>query len=139
MRIHLDLFCLLLWAAISLVIQTTVSNSHPNTSATQRQEIASKSAPKQATPTVFQADEGDRWLLLGNRPLIFKVDPVTNGSDALVVGTEEIASGESIPTHKHVQEDEVIFVHEGAVHITLADHEYDARTGRPSSSLVETG
>jgi hypothetical protein len=43
--------------------------------------------PKQPTPTVFQADEGDRWMLLGKKPLIFKVDPVTAGSDTLMVGT----------------------------------------------------
>ena len=57
--------------------------------------------PKQPTPTVFQADEGDRWMLLGDKPLIFKVDPVTPGSDALVVGTEEMPPGNKIPTHKH--------------------------------------
>jgi hypothetical protein len=36
--------------------------------------------PKQPTPTVFQADEGDRWMLLGDKPLIFKVDPLSTGS-----------------------------------------------------------
>ncbi|MGD1081629.1 MAG: hypothetical protein ABR881_25190 [Candidatus Sulfotelmatobacter sp.] len=35
------------------------------------QTTDSKSVPKQPTPTVFQADEGDRWMLLGVKPLIF--------------------------------------------------------------------
>jgi hypothetical protein len=78
---------------------------------------------------VFQADEGDRWMLLGDKPLIFKVDPVSTGSDTLVVGTEEMPPGDRIPTHKHLYEDEVIFVHRGAVHVTLADRQYEARTG----------
>ena len=80
----------------------------------------SKADPKQPTPTVFQADEGDRWMLIGLKPLIFKVDPVTTGSDTLVVGTEEMPPGNKIPTHKHLYEDEVIFVHKGAVRVTLA-------------------
>ena len=71
--------------------------------------------PKHPSPTVFQADEGDRWMLLGDKPLILKVDPVTAGSDTLVVGTEEMPPGNKIPTHKHLYEDEVIFVHKGAV------------------------
>ena len=66
-----------------------------------------------STPTVFQADEGDRWMLLGDKPLVFKVDPVSTGSDTLVVGTEEMPPGNRIPTHKHLHEDEVIFVHKG--------------------------
>src|SRR5215469_10763276 len=82
-----------------------------------------------STPTVFQADEGDRWMLLGDKPLIFKVDPVSTGSDTFVVGTEEMPPGNRIPTHKHLYEDEVIFVHKGTVRVTLAGRLYEARTG----------
>ena len=93
------------------------------------QTADSKADPKQPTPTVFQAGDGDRWMLLGDKPLIFKVDPVSTGSDTLVVGTEEMPPGNKIPTHTHLYEDEVIFVHKGAVRVTLAGHQYDARTG----------
>ena len=89
----------------------------------------SKAEPKQPTPTVFQADEGDRWMLLGDKPIIFKVDPISTGSDTLVVSTEEMPPGNRIPTHKHMYEDEVIFVHKGTVRISLAGRQYDARTG----------
>jgi quercetin dioxygenase-like cupin family protein len=84
---------------------------------------------KEPTPTVFQADEGDRWMLIGIKSLIFKVDPATTGSDTLMVGTEEMPPGNVIPTHKHLYEDEVIFVHKGAVRVTLAGRQYDAGTG----------
>src|SRR5215467_267852 len=93
------------------------------------QTTDSKADPKQPTPTVFQADEGDRWMLLGDKQLIFKVDPVSTGSDTLVVGTEEMPPGNRIPTHKHLYEDEVIFVHKGTVLVSLAGRQYDARTG----------
>jgi quercetin dioxygenase-like cupin family protein len=42
---------------------------------------------------------------------MFKVDPGTTGSETLVVGTEEMPPGNRIPTHEHLYEDEVIFVH----------------------------
>jgi len=103
----------LFFAALALLAQTT----------------GSKPAPKPPTPTVFQADQGDRWMLLGTKPLIFKVDPVSTGSTTLVVGTEEMPPGNRIPTHKHLYEDEVIFVHKGAVRVTLAGRQYDAGTG----------
>jgi quercetin dioxygenase-like cupin family protein len=68
-------------------------------------------------------------MLPGDKPLIFKVDPLSTGSDALVVGTEEMPPGNKIPTHKHLHEDEVIFVHKGTVRVTLAGRAYDAGTG----------
>jgi quercetin dioxygenase-like cupin family protein len=80
-------------------------------------------------PTVFQASEGDRWLLLGSKSLIFKVDPISTGSNTLVVGTEVMPPGNRIPTHKHLNEDEAVFVHDGVVWIALAGHQYEARSG----------
>lgn len=110
MRTHTHLASLLLLAAFPLFTQapaltpsTTANNPHPATA-------DSKTARQEPTPTVFQADEGDRWMLLGDKPLIFKVDPVSTGSNSLVVGTEEMPPGNRIPTHKHLHEDEVIFV-----------------------------
>jgi quercetin dioxygenase-like cupin family protein len=116
----------LILASLPLFAQSQSTTSSQNIAQTTTE---TKPVVKQPTPTVFQADEGDRWMLLGQKPLIFKVDPVTTGSDTLVVGTEEMPPGNRIPTHKHLYEDEVIFVHKGAVRVTLAGHEYDAGTG----------
>ena len=68
-------------------------------------------------------------MLLGDKPLIFKVDPMSTGSNTLVVGTEEMPPGNRIPTHMHLQEDEVIFVHKGAVKVSPNDRQYNAATG----------
>ena len=97
--------------------------------AAQSQPQSPSATSKAPAPTVFQANEGDRWLLLGQKLLIFKVDPVTTGSDSLVVGTEVMPPGNRIPVHKHLHEDEVLFVHKGAVRVTLNDRAYDAGTG----------
>lgn len=131
MAIHVRLALLLFLSTAQLYAQT---NPLPAPSGTKAHTLStdSKAAPKQPTPTVFQADEGDRWLLLGDKPLIFKVDPLSTGSDALVVGTEEMPPGNKIPTHKHLDEDEVIFVLKGAVQVTLAGREYNAGNGGDS-------
>ena len=91
--------------------------------------IAAASPAATPRPNVFQDEEGDRWLLLGSKPLIFKIDPVTVGSDSLVVGTEVMPPGNKIPTHKHLYEDEAIFVHAGQVRVLLAGRAYIAKTG----------
>jgi quercetin dioxygenase-like cupin family protein len=116
---------LLLLTAVS-IFSAQSTNSATRRPASVPEQASTSKAP---TPTVFQANEGDRWLLLGQKPLIFKVDPITTGSESLVAGTEEMPPGNKIPSHKHLQEDEVIFVHEGTVRVTLNGHEYDAGTG----------
>jgi len=60
---------------------------------------------------------------------ILKVDPKTNGSQHLIVGTEEIAPGASIPTHKHPTEDEIVLIHSGEAHVLLDEQERDLRAG----------
>lgn len=129
MRTRTRLVLFLLLANVPLFAQTLTPAPVSNSNNIQAPATDSKVAPRQPTPTVFQADEGDRWMLIGKKPLIFKVDPVTTGSDTLMVGTEEMPPGNKIPTHKHLYEDEVIFVHKGAVRVTLAGREYDAGTG----------
>lgn len=117
---------LLLGSSVLVFGQNQAPKTSPSATQTATDE---KSGAKQPVPTVFQADEGDRWMLLGTKPLIFKVDPVSTGSNTLVVGTEEMPPQNRIPTHKHLHEDEVIFVHKGAVRVTLNDKKYDAGTG----------
>lgn len=120
------LACVLVPLVLAAVLSPQLESPAPATGTESRD---SKPAAKQPTPTVFQAGEGDSWMLLGDKPLIFKVDPVSTGSDSLVVGTEEMPPGNRIPTHKHLYEDEVIFVHKGAVRVTLAGQQYAAGTG----------
>src|SRR6476620_1558621 len=56
---------------------------------------------------------------------MLKVDPKTNGSQHLIVGTEEIAPGASIPTHEHPTEDEIVLIHSGEAHVLLGEQERD--------------
>ena len=63
-------------------------------------------------------------MLQGRKPIWIKVDPQTLGSRTLTVGMEDMPPGDSIGVHKHLAEDEVVFVHRGDVEVTLGDSTY---------------
>jgi mannose-6-phosphate isomerase-like protein (cupin superfamily) len=68
-------------------------------------------------------------MLQGRKPIWIKVDPQTLGSRSFTVGMEDIPPGDSIGIHKHLQEDEIVFVHRGAVEVTLGDSTHSAQAG----------
>lgn len=91
-----------------------------------------QSVPK---PLLLEKNEGE---LRTRRPrpkpspasqFMLKVDPKTNGSQHLIVGTEDIPPGASIPTHKHPAEDEVLLIHSGEAHVLLGEQERDLHAG----------
>jgi len=68
-------------------------------------------------------------MLQGRKPIWIKVDPQNLGSRSFTVGMEDMPPGDSIGVHKHLQEDEVVFVHRGEVRVTLGDSSYRAQAG----------
>lgn len=60
---------------------------------------------------------------------ILKVTPKTNGSRHLVLSTEELAPGAAIPTHKHLEQDEVVLIEKGTIHAHVGDQERDLHAG----------
>lgn len=68
------------------------------------------------SPLILSADEGERrvWRVGGGMPFQLKVDRRNGGSPELVMGYEEIPPGVTIPTHRHLLADEIIFVHRGS-------------------------
>jgi quercetin dioxygenase-like cupin family protein len=66
---------------------------------------------------------------MASTQFLLKVDPRTNGSQHLVVGTEDIAPGASIPTHKHPTEDEILLIHSGTAHVLLGEQQRDLHAG----------
>jgi quercetin dioxygenase-like cupin family protein len=80
-------------------------------------------------PAVLARGEGEARMLQGRKPIWIKVDPLTLGSRSFSVGMEDVPPGDSIGVHKHLQEDEVVFVHRGTVEVTLGDSTYTALAG----------
>lgn len=86
-------------------------------------------------PLLLEKNEGE---LRTRRPrpkpspasqFLLKVDSNTSGSQHLVVGTEEIAPGAAIPTHKHPMEDEVVLINSGVAHVHVGEQERDLHSG----------
>jgi len=58
-----------------------------------------------------------------------KVSPKNNGSQRLVMGTEEMVPGDEFPRHQHVAQDELLWIEKGTVHVHLGDQERDLHAG----------
>ena len=99
------------------------------TSRTRSQEGAHGPNGDFGRPAVLARNEGEARMLQGRKPIWIKVDPQTLSSRSFSVGMEDLPPGDSIGVHKHLQEDEVVFVHRGAVEVTLGDSTYSAQAG----------
>ncbi|MGH9682717.1 MAG: cupin domain-containing protein [Candidatus Acidiferrales bacterium] len=88
----------------------------------------SQAAPK---PLLLEKNEGERRIWREPPPgdFILKVSPKNNGSQHLVMGTEDMAPGDEIPTHKHLGQDELVYIEKGTVHVHLGDQERDLHAG----------
>jgi quercetin dioxygenase-like cupin family protein len=60
---------------------------------------------------------------------LLKVSPKNNGSRHLVMGTEVLAPGASLPKHRHLTQDEILLIQSGTAHIALDDQERDLHAG----------
>ena len=77
---------------------------------------------------------------------LLKVSPKNNGSQHLVLGTEELAPKARIAKHKHLAQDEILLIQSGSAHVWLGSLESDVHAGGmvfiPSNtwiSLTNTG
>lgn len=88
----------------------------------------SQDAPK---PLLLEKDEGERRIWREPPPgdFVLKVSPKNNGSQHLVMGTEDVSPGDEFPAHKHLGQDEIVYIEKGSVHVRLADQERDLHAG----------
>jgi quercetin dioxygenase-like cupin family protein len=81
-------------------------------------------------PAVIAASEGERRFLRGGTaPLLIKVDPITTGSQRLVVGSSDLPPGDAIGVHRHLREDEVILITRGTARVQLGKEYFTAGPG----------
>jgi uncharacterized RmlC-like cupin family protein len=62
-------------------------------------------------------------------PFIIKVDRRHGGSPDLWFGTETLASGAGIPYHRHLHEDELLYITSGSAHVHVGSLTGDAGPG----------
>ena len=97
---------------------------HNSSAATTNQALA------QPRPAVIGPKEGERRLLRGGRaPLLIKVDPVTTGSQHMVLGSSDLPPGDAISLHRHLKEDEIILVTRGTARVQLGTRHFTAGAG----------
>jgi quercetin dioxygenase-like cupin family protein len=81
-------------------------------------------------PAVIAASEGERRFLRGGTaPLLIKVDPITTGSQRLVVGSSDLPPGDAIGVHRHLREDEIILITRGTARVQLGKEYFTAGPG----------
>jgi quercetin dioxygenase-like cupin family protein len=81
-------------------------------------------------PSVIGAAEGERrYLRGGTAPLLIKVDPVTTGSRRMIMATSDLPPGDTIGLHRHLSQDEIIFVTRGTARVRLGKRDYSATPG----------
>src|SRR5258705_64976 len=90
-----------------------------------------------AKPLLLERNEGElrtRRIHTDNSAMpahefMLKVSPKNNGSQHLVLGTEELAPGAAIQKHRHLVQDEILLVQSGTAHVWLGDQERDVHAG----------
>ncbi len=82
-----------------------------------------------ARPAILNASDGEYRVLGGRRPLLLKIDPLTLGSGHLFLGTALMPPGDSIPVHRHLREEEAVFIHRGTLEVSLAGRQASAGPG----------
>lgn len=97
-------------------------------SAQSSSATTSQAAPK---PLLLEKNEGERRIWREPPPgdFMLKVSPKNNGSQHLVMGTEDMVPGDEFPTHKHLGQDEIVYIEKGTVHVHLGDQERDLHAG----------
>ncbi len=89
-----------------------------------------QAAPGEPRPAVIAAPEGERRFLRGGAaPLLIKVDPITTGSRRMVLGSSDLPPGDAIGVHRHLREDEIIFITRGTARVQLGNRHYTAGPG----------
>jgi quercetin dioxygenase-like cupin family protein len=58
---------------------------------------------------------------MGTAPFILKVDPKNSGSQHLVMFTEDLPPGASVPWHKHPGAEKILILQTGASRVHLGD------------------
>jgi quercetin dioxygenase-like cupin family protein len=95
------------------------------------QSATANTSQTAAKPLLLEKNEGERrfWREPPPGDFILKVSPKNNGSQHLVMGTEDMAPGDEFPTHEHLGQDEILYIEKGTVHVHLGDQQRDLHAG----------
>lgn len=119
--------------AFLVLVVAVVDLTHAQTSSS----VAVPASEGRAQPLILEKNEGelrtrrihtDKSSVAASQFLL-KVSPKNNGSQHLVLGTEELLPNARIPKHKHLIQDEILLIQSGTAHVWLGDKESDVHAG----------
>lgn len=104
--------------------------------------VRGASVPASEHPLILVQNQGEVrvWRPLVSEPateqkldkltrFIIKIDRQHGGSPDFWFGTETLPPGAGIPYHRHLHEDEVLYIVSGSAKVHVGSHEGDARSG----------
>src|SRR5271170_6466548 len=98
----------------------------------QPAQASSPSTPESGPkPLLLEKSEGEQRIWRDPPPggFMLKVSPRNNGSQHLVLVTEDLQPGDKIPTHQHLGQDEIVLVQTGTAHVQVGDQQRDLHAG----------
>jgi mannose-6-phosphate isomerase-like protein (cupin superfamily) len=89
-----------------------------------------KSPLEKGKGVVVHEEEGKRIIMGRSKaPMTIKISEADHGIESLSFCTEDIVPGRKMPVHKHLNNDEVIFIQSGIGILTLDEKTLDVKTG----------
>ena len=88
-----------------------------------------KSSPDNKKGIIVREDEGMRILSRRKVPITIKISKTKHGIDNISFCREDMIPGRKMRVHKHLNNDELIFVHKGEGTLTLDDQTIEVKTG----------
>lgn len=79
--------------------------------------------PEKTEGMILNAKEGEKWYIGNERKaeVIIKVARSEEHQPEFSLLTEKIPPGDAVPVHKHLNEEEFLFVQKGSIEITLGN------------------
>ena len=116
--------------ALAIFSGSGCARSRPDAATSHTSAATATAASRKPRPAVIAATEGERRVLRGGAaPLWIKIDPLSVGSERLVLGSSDLPPGDAIGVHRHLQEDEIILITRGTGRVQLGREFYTAGAG----------
>ena len=88
-----------------------------------------KSASDNGKGIIVREDEGEHILTRRKVPITVKISKAKHGVDNISFCMEDMIPGRKMRVHKHLNNDELIFIHKGEGTLTLDEQTTEVKTG----------
>jgi len=88
-----------------------------------------KSATNNGKGIIVREDEGEHILTRRKVPITVKISKAKHGIDNISFCMEDMTPGRKMRVHKHLNNDELIFIHKGEGTLTLDEETIEVKTG----------